>query len=95
MRPKVGDIVHVLGCRFSSGTHYMQEYQLVEIARDHIKLKHLRNITKDGEQPGRGEVSKERLEMLDYLSTPFRERWQKHIEDVNWICEKLIGKDDK
>ena len=95
MRPQAGDKVEVLGCRFSSGTLYMQEYELVEIAEDHITLKHLRNITRDGEQRGSGELSREPLEMLDYLSIPFEERCQKQVEAIQDFCENLTRKSHK
>jgi hypothetical protein len=95
MRPKVGDKVHVPGCRFSSGTHYIEELELIEIAEDHIKLRHLRTITKAGDEPGRDKISKEPLEMLDYFSTSFQDRWQKHIDDVNWLSENLLSPNDK
>ena len=94
MNLKIGDKVRVLGVRFSSGTHYIKEYELHEIASDHIKLKHIRNITKNGDEIGNGEILKERLETLNYLSTSFRERYQKCIDDLNWLRDDYLSKED-
>jgi len=67
------------------------EYKLLEIASDHIKLKHLSTFTKDGKESASGRIVEfsEPDRILDWLARPIEERFKEHIENVKHICERF------
>ena len=92
MRPKIGDTVYVEGCVFNTGTHYIQECKLVEIAPDHIELRHDFTLTKNGREPASGATKRwsEAEKTLDWLARPIEERFKEHVDCVNELCERII-----
>jgi hypothetical protein len=93
-RMRTGDQVLVEAWSIDGG-HRIEEYEIVRLSKDSIALKHLfayrRRVESVERIPADGAVIEHGTRMIEHLSIPFPARWEQHLSDMRWLCEKLAG----
>ena len=89
---KKGDRVFLEAWNIASGNR-IEEYEIVSITAESIELRHILTHRKAGNSvehiPANQIVLKYGQEMIEHLQIPFDIRWQRYLEEMRWLVEKL------